>query len=282
MWTSGLQIRVAGGAQQGLVVPLNERSYVLGRAISHENVAPGRLFFHDHTVSLIQAILRWDDAHQVYLISHETEKSGSSISGLPLARGTPRPLPRGSRLKIGKLVLLVENAENHTPVAPPTPAPSEPPAMPTWQSESGERPAPIPVEAIPVEVMEAATPWDGKVDHSWFKTKVYKLRREDRLDGPVAEFFPDGQLKRLGIYHRDELSTTHNQLLLEHGIPVGRVVSDFTDCTYADGVEKVLTQFEGDVDVFEEKIAWQAWVTKWIDLICGRSTVSALPDELAS
>ncbi|MBT9586354.1 hypothetical protein IV102_23630 [bacterium] len=259
-------MRIVRGNQSGLVIPLIERSYVMGRAIGHEDVGPGRIYFHDPSVALLQARLRWDEGLQEYAISQETSSSRSSVSGLPLTRGATLSLKRGSRLKLGNLVLLVEDASSPVPgVAserPPKPEPQRPAAPP----DSGEDT----VEAVPLVQAQ-------RVDATWFRVKLYTLRPTDVLHGPVAELFEDGQLKRLAVYHQGTVSTSHNQLLLEAGDPVGRVFSDFSECVYSGGQETVMTHIDGEVDLFEEEVEWQVWVQKWIDQICGNQSVGVLP-----
>ena len=269
---TGLQIRVLRGNQQGLIVSLSERSYVLGRAISHEDVGPGRLYFHDPTVASVQAIMRWDDAKGHYVISHETNQSRSWIAGLPLLRGTPRNLKPGGRLKMGKLLLVMERRQEPVQVAPPeVTTVIEVPAMVLWTARRLE-PKPEPQPAI-VEVV--ARP-EHYVDLSWFTTRTYAVREGEVLHGPVAEFFEDGQLKRLTIYVGGKLSHTHHQLLLEHDSPVGRVVSDVSECVFSGGVESVVTQVDGEVDFFESETSWDVWVRKWIGHICAGATVNLI------
>lgn len=267
---TGLQIRVLRGNQQGRVYPLDERAYVLGRAISHEEVGPGRLYFHDPTVASVQAIMRWNEVRGHYVITHETSQSRTWIAGLPLTRGAPRDLKPGLRLKIGNMVLVLE----HQSLSPKAPQFKEvlavEPVMPAWappQPKSLDEPLPLPEPAAP------ARPVD-QVDRSWLPKRTYQVREGEVLDGPVAEFFPDGQLKSLCLYVRGKQSNTHHQLLLEHGIPLGRVLTDVSECIFSGGIESVVTQFEGDVDYFESEIAWEIWVRKWIRQICGKSVVN--------
>lgn len=269
-WESGLQLRVVKGNQQGLAIPLQERNYVLGRAISHEDTRPGRIFFHDPSVALVQAVLRWDDHRATYLICHETDRSKSWVSGFPLARGTPRPLKAGSKVKFGKLVAVLEPVQ--APLADIRqiqPAVTEP-ELQTWT------PAPPPPEPEPQPQPEPAQTAHNGVDRSWFSSKLYTAKEGEVLDGPVAEFFPDGQLKWLATYHRGKISSTHNQLLLEHGKQVGRVKSDFNECAFSDGLEVVLTQLDGEIDYFEEAAEWEPWVRKWITQICLKQTVTVI------
>ena len=265
-------MRIVRGNQSGLVIPLKERSYLLGRAISHEDVGPGRIYFHDPTVALLQARLRWDETLQEYVVSQETSSSRSSVSGLPLTRGATLSLRRGSRLKLGNLILLIEDANDAAPKVAPerppeaTPQPEPPPPAPLESSEDT-------VEAVPLVQVDASE----RVDASWFRVKMYTLRPTDVLHGPVAEFFGDGQLKRLAVYHQGIVSTSHNQLLLEQRAPAGRVFSDFSECVYSGGQETVMTNIDGEIDLFEEEVEWRAWVQKWIDQICGNQAVSVLP-----
>ncbi|MFN8612801.1 MAG: FHA domain-containing protein [Vulcanimicrobiota bacterium] len=275
-WESGLQLRVVKGNQQGLVVPLRDRNYVLGRAISHEDVRPGRIFFHDPSVALVQAVLRWDEKTAVYVICHETGQSKSWVSGLPLARGTPRAVKSGSRLKLGKLVAVLEPLQAPEPSLRQNSSQEPEPSLATWTPPV----VPPVVEPEPVSaqpVVARPEPSHNGVDPGLVPQQACKEAREgDRLEGPVAEFFPDGQLKQLGTYSRGKLSSTHNHLLLEHGKQVGRVKSDFNECSYSEGVEAVTTMLDDDIDYFEEETSWEVWVGKWIDQICSGQTVTVI------
>jgi hypothetical protein len=273
-------LRVVRGNQAGLVIPLQERAYLMGRAISHQDVGPGRLYFHDPSVALIQARLLWDENGQDYVICQETNSSRSSVSGLPLTRGAKLRLRSGSRVKLGSLVVVVESLSGRQETAPDLSHQAPTPQMATWSAESADSGEDSSVAvAAPPDVPEtpdlAQTSY--RVDVDWFPVKVYPLRANDALHGPVAEFFPNGHLKRLAVYHQGQVSTAHNQMWLEEGAPLGRVVSDFCECVYAEGQETVMTQVDGEVDFFEEEIAWEAWVKKWLQQICANHTVSAMP-----
>ena len=58
-WNSGYQLRILKGNQQGLVVPLTEQVYILGRATSQGETAPGYMFFYEPTVSRVHAVFKW-------------------------------------------------------------------------------------------------------------------------------------------------------------------------------------------------------------------------------
>lgn len=269
---TGLQIRVLRGNQQGRVYPLDEKSYVLGRAISHEEVGPGRLYFHDPTVASVQAIMRWNEARGHYIITHETSQSRTWIAGLPLTRGAPRDLKPGLRLKIGNLVLVLERQSLARKTLVAAEVPEVEPGLPAWQATTSA-PAPDPEpepEPAPVEAVKSA----DFVDKSWLPKRTYQVREGEVLDGPVADFFPDGQLKSLCLYVRGKQSNTHHHLVLEHGIPLGRVLTDVSECIFSGGIESVVTQFEGEVDYFESETSWEVWVRKWIAQVCGKSVVN--------
>ncbi|MBX3166632.1 MAG: FHA domain-containing protein [Candidatus Eremiobacteraeota bacterium] len=263
---TGLQIRVLRGNQQGRIYPLDERSYVLGRAISHEEVGPGRLYFHDPTVASVQAIMRWNEARGHYVITHETSQSRTWIAGLPLTRGAPRDLKPGLRLKIGNMVLVLER-QSLSPKGPtPTAVAEADPLIPAWTP-------PQPAPELEPEAISPTRPADH-VDKSWLPKRTYQVREGEILDGPVAEFFPDGQLKSLCLYVRGKQSHTHHHLVLEQGVQLGRVVTDVSECVFSGGIESVMTQFEGEVDYFESEVSWEVWVRKWIQQICGTSVVN--------
>jgi hypothetical protein len=271
-WSSGFQFRILKGNQPGLTLPLNQTQYILGRAISHQDVAPGRLYFQDQSVALVQAKLQWDKFQEFYRVSHESGQAKSWVSGLPLVKGAPLPLKPGSKLKLGKLVLILEKDPGAP--SPPPESPEVIPELPLWK----EQPVtPVPERAAPEEsgefVLLPPAPPESKVDASWFSGRTYSYRDGEMLHGPVAEFFENGQLKRLSIYQRGQLSNSHHQLLLEYGLEVGRVVSNLSECTFSQGLEMVITELEGEVDFFEEPAEWESWVRKWLKQICANQTV---------
>lgn len=270
---TGLQIRILRGNQQGLVVSLCERNYVLGRAVSHEDVGPGRLYFHDPSVASVQAIMRWNEFAGHYVISHETNQSNTWIAGLPVTRGTPRDLRAGSRLKMGNLVAVLERQTRlPEPITAPPVLETEPPGMALWApARAAAQPTPPSSEPEPPVAVDRP---EHFVDISWLTTRTYKVREGEVLHGPVAEFFADGQLKRLSFYVQGKLSQTHHQLLLEHGSAVGRVVTDVSECVFSGGQESVITNLDGEVDFFESEAVWDEWVRKWIRQICGSSAVN--------
>lgn len=271
---SGYQLRILKGNQPGLVLPLTEPEYVLGRAISHQDVAKGRLYFHDQSVCLMQARLHWDEAARCYWVSHESSKGKSWVSGLPLQRGSRLALRPGSRLKMGRLVLVMEKVPEARPQSADSPSPN--PDLPCWK-ETQEPTAPVSVEESGEFVAVLPPPPASHVDESWFEGRTYQMRAGETPHGPVAEFFENGQLKRLAYYHHGTLSTAHNQLLLELGVELGRVVCDVSECTYCEGQEMVMTEVDGEIDFFEEVMPWETWVRKWLAQISGKQTVSLMP-----
>lgn len=251
-WSSGLQLRVLRGNHQGLILPLQERHYLIGRAIDHHNSGPGRLFFHEPSVALVQAMLRWDEHSQGYCLQIESSAGLNSVSGIPLPAGVPRPVRCGSRLRMGNLVLALESIGGK--------------ALPVPKVEVElELPPPTP-EPAPTQ----------SPDLSHFH-KTYQPRPGETIDGPLASFHPDGSLKSLCIYRRGKLSTTHARLDLEQGQQIGRVTAHDTECSFSQGMETVLIQFEGEVDFSQTPCSWETWVARWVGLICAGSIVNLEP-----
>lgn len=115
-----------------------------------------------------------------------------------------------------------------------------------------------------------------KVDKSWLVTGLSLAYANEVLDGPVAEFYPDDQLKRLSRYHDGKPSTVHNSLELEHCLPRARVVGEGVLCTFTDGIEEVHLVFDDDIEFIREPADWEQWVRKWIVQICGGERVTLL------
>ena len=124
-WTSGYQLRILKGNQQGLVVPLTEQVYILGRATSQGETAPGYMFFYEPTVSRVHAELRWNEKKKSYFVHHQSKTNPTLVEGLPVDKKTPRPLEKGHKIQMGYLVLEVEPASEQAQVTPraPTSAP---------------------------------------------------------------------------------------------------------------------------------------------------------------
>ena len=109
-WNSGYQLRILKGNQQGLVVPLTEQVYILGRATSQGETAPGYMFFYEPTVSRVHAELRWNEKKKSYFVHHQSKTNPTLVEGLPVDKKTPRPLEKGHKIQMGYLVLEVEPA----------------------------------------------------------------------------------------------------------------------------------------------------------------------------
>lgn len=116
-WNSGYQLRILKGNQQGLVVPLTEQVYILGRATSQGETAPGYMFFYEPTVSRVHAELRWNEKKKSYFVHHQSKTNPTLVEGLPVDKKTPRPLEKGHKIQMGYLVLEVEPASEQGQVA---------------------------------------------------------------------------------------------------------------------------------------------------------------------
>lgn len=115
-----------------------------------------------------------------------------------------------------------------------------------------------------------------KVDKKWLVTGLSLAYANEVLDGPVAEFYPDEQLKKLSRYRDGRASTVHNALELELGVPRARVVGDGVLCSFVDGIEEVHLVFEDDAQYIREPADWEQWINKWIIQICGGERVTVL------
>lgn len=123
----------------------------------------------------------------------------------------------------------------------------------------------------------------SKPDESWLPAASnFTARPHEVLNGPVAEFYPDGQLWKLSTYYDDVVSRSHHQLELELGRPSATVRCDGVICRFKDGIEEVEFSFEGEKDFLRENAAWEEWVRKWINQItAGKSVLLFFPEEFA-
>lgn len=133
-WSSGYQLRILKGNQQGLVVPLIEQVYILGRATSQGETAPGYMFFYEPTVSRVHAELRWNEKKKAYFVHHQSKTNPTLVEGLPVDKKSPRMLEKGNKIQMGYLILEVE-AMTESPAAAPKAAPAITPAK---QEESAK------------------------------------------------------------------------------------------------------------------------------------------------
>lgn len=125
-WNSGYQLRILKGNQQGMVVPLTEQVYILGRATSQGETAPGYMFFYEPTVSRVHAELRWNEKKKNYFVHHQSKTNPTLVEGLPVDKKTPRPLEKGHKIQMGYLVLEVEPASEQAQAPTRAAAPASP------------------------------------------------------------------------------------------------------------------------------------------------------------
>jgi len=135
-WSSSYQLRILKGNQQGLVIPLTEQVYILGRATSQGETAPGYMFFYEPTVSRVHAELRWNEKKKSYFVHHQSKTNPTLVEGVPVDKKTPRQLEKGHKIQMGYLVLEIEPlASGGQSSSAPRSAPRETPSRP---EESGK------------------------------------------------------------------------------------------------------------------------------------------------
>lgn len=119
-WSSSYQLRILKGNQQGLVIPLTEQVYILGRATSQGETAPGYMFFYEPTVSRVHAELRWNEKKKSYFVHHQSKTNPTLVEGVPVDKKSPRQLEKGHKIQMGYLVLEIEPLASggQTPSAP--------------------------------------------------------------------------------------------------------------------------------------------------------------------
>lgn len=132
-WASPFQLRIIKGNQQGLVIPLIEQVYILGRATSQGETAPGYMFFYEPTVSRVHAELRWNEKKKSYFVHHQSKTNPTLVEGVPVDKKTPRQLEKGQKIQMGYLVLELE------PLSPTNKGPElRPPASSGASPRTGE------------------------------------------------------------------------------------------------------------------------------------------------
>ena len=85
-----------------------EQVYILGRATSQGETAPGYMFFYEPTVSRVHAELRWNEKKKSYFVHHQSKTNPTLVEGLPVDKKSPRPLEKGHKIQMGYLVLEME------------------------------------------------------------------------------------------------------------------------------------------------------------------------------
>ena len=104
----GFQLRIVQGQNAGQVLPLTEKSVLLGRATTMGEMAPGFLFFYEATVSRQHAELRWDDKKKAYWVHQRSQTNKTLLDNHPVEANNPKLLAAGSKIQMGLLVLVME------------------------------------------------------------------------------------------------------------------------------------------------------------------------------
>ena len=107
-WNSGLQLRVLEGAQIGLVLPLLDRSVILGRATAYGEEADGYMFFYEATVSRQHAELRWDDRKATYWLIQKSQTNKTLVDNQKVEVKHPKLVIPGCKIQMGLLQLVLE------------------------------------------------------------------------------------------------------------------------------------------------------------------------------
>src|SRR5688500_14149565 len=107
-WSSGFQLRVIQGAQEGFVAPLDQQVFVLGRASTPGEKAAGYIFFREPTVSRVHAELRWNEKKKLYILHHKSNTNPTLLEGTPVDKKSPRQVNAGERIQMGLLVVTLE------------------------------------------------------------------------------------------------------------------------------------------------------------------------------
>lgn len=107
-WSSGLQLRVVSGNDEGRVIPLNSPDITLGRAAEATENSPSWILFSEPTVSRIHALMQWSDEAQCYILHHRSRTNPTLVDGNPISE---HPLHLGERVGLGLLEFQLEPIE---------------------------------------------------------------------------------------------------------------------------------------------------------------------------
>ncbi len=107
----GLQLRILQGHNQGQLLPLTDKSILLGRATSIGEAAPGFLFFYQATVSRQHAELVWDEKKKAYWLHQRSQTNKTLVDNYPVEANAPKLLGPGSKIQMGLLVLKLEASQ---------------------------------------------------------------------------------------------------------------------------------------------------------------------------
>ncbi|MBT9586817.1 FHA domain-containing protein [bacterium] len=105
----GFQLRIVQGENQGQVLPLTEKSILMGRATTMGEAAAGFLFFYEATVSRQHAELRWDEKKRGYLLHQRSQTNKTLVDNQPVDPKAPKLLTVGCKIQMGLLILSMES-----------------------------------------------------------------------------------------------------------------------------------------------------------------------------
>jgi pSer/pThr/pTyr-binding forkhead associated (FHA) protein len=103
-----LNLRILEGYNAGLVIPLVDRSILMGRATTMGETAPGYLFFYEPTVSRQHAELVWDAKIKAFWIHQRSQTNQTLVNQVAVEPGKPKKLQVGSTIQMGKLKLVLQ------------------------------------------------------------------------------------------------------------------------------------------------------------------------------
>ena len=126
-----------------------------------------------------------------------------------------------------------------------------------------------------IEQERPRDPYWEKVDESWFGEFYWALAGET-LHGPLAEFYGDGQLRKLSWYIQGRPSESHNRLELLPGVPEAEVISQGCCCHFYYGWEEVWLFIDDEPENMAEPAFWNDWIRKWIAQISAGQKVNRL------
>ncbi len=139
---SGMRLRVVDGAHQNIAFPLERSVIQIGRMTPDAQLSPSQLVFPEPTVSRLHAVLTWEPNAGTYMIHHRSQTNPTVVNNVQLVG--PQLLKLGDVVAIGRLGLILEQAQQGQQAAPP--APDAELTLNAWTS-AGERVASAPVKS---------------------------------------------------------------------------------------------------------------------------------------
>lgn len=116
---TGMHLRVVDGAHQHVTFPLERSIIQIGRMTPDTQLSASHLVFPEPTVSRLHAVLTWEPKAGTYLIHHRSQTNPTVVNNVQLVG--PQLLKLGDIISVGRLALVVEQAQKGEATSSPPP-----------------------------------------------------------------------------------------------------------------------------------------------------------------